>query len=135
MESLSLIARDYSRFGIRTVSGSVRQMLAQRRSFGEFDFVYAGGLFDYLSYPVAAALTSRLFEMTRPGGIVLIPNFKPQVADAGYMEAFMDWRLIYRDHEDMRRLVESLPAHEIEDCQIFDDRDGAMTFLLLGKAA
>ena len=46
---------------------------------GQFDFVYAAGLFDYLSAPVASALTGRMFEMTRPGGLMLIPNFLVRV--------------------------------------------------------
>ena len=57
------------------VEGSVRQILAGKVNLGQFDFVYAAGLFDYLSAPVAAALTRRMFEMTKPGGIMLIPNF------------------------------------------------------------
>ena len=55
--------------------GSVRQILSGKVNPGQFDFVYAAGLFDYLSAPVAAALTRRMFEMTRPGGMMLIPNF------------------------------------------------------------
>ena len=40
----------------QAVSGSVRQILSGKAQPGEFDFVYAAGLFDYLGAPVAAAL-------------------------------------------------------------------------------
>jgi hypothetical protein len=114
--------------------GSVRQVLSGKANPGQFDFVYAAGLFDYLSGPAATALTVRMFEMTRPGGLILIPNFLTGVRDSGYMEAFMDWRLIYRDHADMQALAEALPPSEVADCRIFDDSDDAITFLLLSKA-
>jgi extracellular factor (EF) 3-hydroxypalmitic acid methyl ester biosynthesis protein len=53
--SLAVVARDYAPFGVRTMSGSVRQILTGNANLGQFDFVYAAGLFDYLSGPVAAA--------------------------------------------------------------------------------
>jgi len=67
---------------VRALTGSVRQLLSGKTNLGRFDFVYAAGLFDYLSGPVAAALTRRLFEMTRPGGMMLIPNFVAGARDA-----------------------------------------------------
>src|SRR5262245_55704688 len=99
--SLAVVARDYAQFGVRTMDGSVRQILAGKMKLGQFDFVYAAGLYDYLSGPVAVALTRRMFEMTRPGGLMLIPNFLAGARDSGYMESFMDWHLIYRNEEDM----------------------------------
>ena len=132
--SLGIVARDYGHLGIRTMPGSVRQILAGKSNPGQFDFVYAAGLFDYLSAPVAAALTARMFEMTLPGGSMLIPNFLTGMLDSGYMESFMDWRLIYRNHADMEKLIEALPAGAVADYQIFDDPDDAIAFLLVTKA-
>lgn len=132
--SLEVVARDYARFGIRTTEGSVRQILAGKLNPGQFDFVYAAGLFDYLSAPVAAALTRRMFEMTKPGGLLLIPNFLATVRDRGYMEAFMDWRLIYRNHDDMKALAAALPQDSVQESVVFDDDDGAITFLLVRKS-
>ena len=100
--SLAVVARDYAHLGIQTMPGSVRQILSGKATLGQYDFVYAAGLFDYLSAPAAAALTCRMFDMTRPGGLMLIPNFLTGVRDVGYMEAFMDWHLIYRNHADMQ---------------------------------
>jgi len=65
---------------------------------------------------------------------MLIPNFLAGVRDRGYMESIMDWRLIYRDHADMRTLAAALPAGDVADCRIFDDGDDAITFLLVAKA-
>ena len=131
--SLAVVARDYAHLGVRTVNGSVRQILSGKVNPGQFDFVYAAGLFDYLNGPVATALTRHMFEMTRPGGMMLIPNFLPGVRDRGYMESFMDWHLIYRGQADMRALAAALPPDKVANCRVFDDNDDAITFLLVSK--
>jgi hypothetical protein len=133
--SLGLVDREYAPLGVRPAPGSVRQILSGKAKLGEYDLVYAAGLFDYLSAPVAAALTRRMFEMTRPGGVMLIPNFLTGVADSGYMEAFMDWHLIYRNHADMRELAAALPPDQVADCRIFNDDSGAIVFLQVTKAS
>jgi hypothetical protein len=130
--SLAVVARDYGQFGVQARKGSVREILARRIDAGQFDLVYAAGLFDYLAPPVAAALTCRLFDMTRPGGTLLIPNFLPGAPDRGYMESFMDWHLIYRSHAEMRSLVNALPTTEVADFKIFDD-DDTNVFLQVAK--
>jgi hypothetical protein len=132
--SLSVVAGDYARLGLSAVAGSVRDILSGRAQPGTFDFVYAAGLFDYLNASVATALTRKLLDMTRPGGMLLIPNFKTGADDTGYMEAFMDWRLIYRNHDEMRALAESLPQGAIADVDLFDDDDETIAFLLVSKA-
>jgi extracellular factor (EF) 3-hydroxypalmitic acid methyl ester biosynthesis protein len=132
--SLDVVARDYSHLGVQTIPGSVRHILAGKTKLGQYDFVYAAGLYDYLSDAAAAALTRRMFEMTRPGGLMLIPNFLVGARDTGYMESFMDWRLIYRNHADMQSLANALPRGEVAHCRIFDDPDDTITFLLVSKA-
>jgi len=66
---------------------------------------------------------------------MLIPNFLTGARDTGYMEAFMDWRLIYRNHADMLALAAALPQSAVADCQVFDDNDDAITCLLVSKAS
>jgi hypothetical protein len=131
--SLAVVSRDYAHLGIQTMAGSVRQILSGKARLGQYDLVYAAGLFDYLSGPIATALTCSLFDMMRPGGLMLIPNFSTGVRDVGYMEAFMDWHLIYRNHSEMRALAAALPRSAVADCQVFDDHDDAITYLLVSK--
>jgi hypothetical protein len=131
--SLAVVDRDYARLGVHAMSGSVRQILGGKVNLGQFDFVYAAGLFDYLAAPVATALTCRLFDMTRSGGSMLIPNFLAGARDTGYMEAFMDWHLIYRTHADMRALANALPRSAVADVEVFDDQDATITFLLVTR--
>jgi extracellular factor (EF) 3-hydroxypalmitic acid methyl ester biosynthesis protein len=129
--SLAVVDRDYRELGVLPMSGSVRQILGGKVNLAHFDFVYAAGLFDYLAPSVATALTSRLFDMLRPGGTLLIPNFAAGAADTGYMEAFMDWHLIYRTHDDMQALAAALAG--VRSVDVFDDDDATITFLLVNK--
>jgi SAM-dependent methyltransferase len=70
-----------------------------------FDAVYAPCLFECLSKAAAGHTLARMAALLRPGGRLMICNFAPDAADRGYMEAFMDWKLIGRDEDDMRRLA------------------------------
>jgi len=132
--SLGVVDRDYSRVGIRTLPGSVRQILAGKIDPGRYDLVYAAGLFDYLSAPVAAAFARRMFDMVRPGGLMLIPNFFTGARDTGYMESFMDWHLIYRDDADMRSIASALPKDAVARAHVFADDVNTITYLLVSKA-
>jgi hypothetical protein len=132
--SMSVVANDYGHLGITTKPGSVRQILAGKLALGQYDLVYAAGLYDYLNAATARALTRRMFDMTRPGGTVLIPNFLTGIADSGYMEAFMDWHLIYRNHEQMYDLVADIPTGALADLEVFNDPDDAIAYLVVRKA-
>jgi hypothetical protein len=133
--SLAVVEREYAWRGVRSVPGSVRQILARKIALGQYDLVYAAGLFDYLNPSVAAALTSRMFEMVRPGGLMLIPNFLKGARDTGYMESFMDWHLIYRDEADMWALSSGLRQQGMSECQVFDDDVDTITYLLVQKSS
>jgi extracellular factor (EF) 3-hydroxypalmitic acid methyl ester biosynthesis protein len=132
--SLAAVAQDYGHLGVRVMPGTVRHILARKLNPGQFDLIYAAGLFDYLPPPVAAALTCRMFEMTRPGGTLLIPNFLKSTREAGYMESFMDWHLIYRDHADLFALVAAVPGNWIADFRLFNDPYDTIGYLMLVKA-
>ena len=77
--SLKLIEKNYARFGVTTIEGSVRGILTGKHCFENFDFVYASGLFDYLSQPIGQKLVEHMFEAVRPGGEMLIANFLPML--------------------------------------------------------
>lgn len=131
--SLKVIANEYGKLGVRPMARSVRHLLSCSADTEQFDFVYAAGLFDYLTHPIAVALTRKMFDLVRPGGTLLIPNFLPTLADSAYMEAFMDWRLVYRSHCEMQLLARALPQGAVASSEIFDDGQGAITYLLVSK--
>jgi extracellular factor (EF) 3-hydroxypalmitic acid methyl ester biosynthesis protein len=63
-----------------------------------FDLIYCGGLFDYLSDQMCRQLVSLFYEWIAPGGLVLVANMNDQQRPFRYMvEYLLDWHLIYRD--------------------------------------
>jgi hypothetical protein len=133
-ESLATIQRRYFQPRVTIRPGSVRQILAGRLDLGSFDLVYAAGLYDYLSEPVARRLTEILFSFLRPSGTLLVANFLEGIPDAGYMESFMDWQLIYRSERELRGLAASLPARTFELRPVYDDPCRNIGFLEIVRA-
>ena len=120
-DSLSEVRRSLEGYSVRAVAGSVRAVLAGRVLEGDFDLIYAAGLYDYLATKAAIALTRKLFQSLRPNGRLLIPNFAPSLRDIGYMEAVMDWHLIYRDESAMLQLADALPREQLGSVRTFRD--------------
>jgi len=133
-ESLREVETRYSGLGVETIHASVRHLLARTVTRVPFDLVYATGLYDYLPDKVAATLTARLFELTKPGGRVLIPNYAPSCPDRGYMESCMAWDLIYRDEYDMTRLIARIPADQIASYDVYSDPSGSVVYLRIEKS-
>ncbi len=127
--SLARIEADYGSFGITTIHGSVRGILAGRHHFTELDLVYASGLYDYLRPATAARLTGRMFQMLRPGGRLLVANFVPTIPDAGFMESYMGWDLIYRDRFDLVGMTAEIPEADVCEMRVFGEENRALLFL------
>jgi hypothetical protein len=133
-ESLVEVQRSCGRYGVEPVAASIRQLLTHRVDLGHFDCVYATGVFDYLPLPVAQRLTSAMFQMLRPRGQLLVANFLPGIPDVGYMESFMDWKLIYRNRGDMIQLADQIPQAAIRDIRIVAEENQNVIFLLVTRA-
>ena len=125
----------YSEFPIRFLQDGVKMMLAPPAKFHQqFHLVYAAGLFDYLSDRMGARLLAGMLTMTRPGGKVLIANFLPGIVGRAYMEAVMDWWLIYRDTEQMLRLADACPTDRLAEVRVFRDELDCVVYLELTAA-
>jgi hypothetical protein len=133
-DSLAEVQRSCGRFGVEPVAASIRQLLTDRVDLGHFDLVYATGLFDYLPLAAAQRLTWAMFEMLRPRGQLLVGNFLPGIPDVGYMESFMDWKLIYRNRGEMIQLTDQIPQAAIRDIHIVAEENQNVIFLLVTKA-
>ncbi|MCU0728755.1 MAG: class I SAM-dependent methyltransferase [Sphingopyxis sp.] len=114
---------------------SVRGIIAGRAaSLGQFHFVYAAGLYDYLPENVGRALTARLFSLLRPNGRLLIGNFSQAPQDIGFMESIMDWSLIWRSEGELARLADAIPSADIARQSVWADATGACIYLDLVRA-
>jgi len=131
--SLAEVRRSCAHLKVEAVADSVRDLLNGSVAFSPFDFIYSAGLYDYLLEPTARRLTARLFEMLRPGGTLLLANFLPDLRDAGYMEAFMRWPLVYRTPEQMDALAGDIPEAKIARRECFFDPPGCVVFLELTR--
>lgn len=110
-ESLQVVAESYGHLGVTPVRSSVARILAGKPTPEmptdlPLHFIYSAGLYDYLDEPTAAALTAKLAGMLAPQGRILLANFLPSHKDVGFMEAVMDWHLIYRTPSELESVVQ-----------------------------
>ncbi len=122
-----------TRINVEYLNDSVRTMLAAPRlrgKWGQFDFIYSMGLFDYLTPPVAKAVLGKIYELLAPGGEMIIGNFHVSNPSKVYMEYWLDWVLYYRTEEDFRELVPDTNSAEIN---VFFEDTRSQMFLNLKK--
>ncbi len=131
--SIDLVNATYGNAGVSGELGSVRDLLVGKKQYAGFDFVYAAGLFDYLPDDVARRLIVTMEGMLNPGGRLMVANFLPNILDAGYMETFMDWHLIYRDEGDMLGLFET-GLFDNDAIKMHRDPDHNIVFAIATKA-
>ncbi len=81
-----------------------------KRVLGSADLVYSAGLFDYLRDSFASTLLMLMFTLLAPGGELYIGNARhtPQMWMLDYV---VSWHLIFREKEDMLKLVAPLADH------------------------
>lgn len=134
-QSLEMIDKTYGSWGVATETLPIMSLLRQRATewFEPFDLVYAAGLYDYLNLKTGRRLLEVMFSMVRPGGTVLITNFAESIPDVGYMEAYMDWYLIYRSVQDMMELTTGLPSKQVADIDLFADDTETLLSLQVTK--
>ena len=114
---------------IRLIQLPVARMLSGPCDSTKYHLIYSLGLYDYLNTRLATRLTTTLFQMLEPGGTLLIANFMAHLHDAGYMESFMSWPLLFRNEEDLRQLLSDVNKSEIGSCLINHDSQGNIVYL------
>ncbi|MFG2395175.1 hypothetical protein ACGFYF_40905 [Streptomyces lavendulae] len=130
------LARARSGCGIpalRAINVRVKDLVTGDITFSGLDFIYATGLYDYLPDQFAAALTARLFGFLKPGGRLLLANFLPNLPDRLYLEAFMNWKLIYRSLPQIGRFADGIPDASIAERRLFCEDTELIGFLSLTR--
>jgi extracellular factor (EF) 3-hydroxypalmitic acid methyl ester biosynthesis protein len=84
---------------------SVGQLLFHPEIIPAAALIYAAGLFDYLEDRAASLLIRRLRSRLTPGGTLVVTNLTGRNTEIAYMESVMDWWMVYRDDEALRRLA------------------------------
>jgi len=91
------------------------------------DLIYTAGFFDYLPDSVAAVLLVRLAGFLRDHGRLLVGNAVDSTHVKWVPEFVLDWKMIYRTPDDMRRMAQ--PIASICHCDVAFDGSGAWQFL------
>jgi hypothetical protein len=125
---------DLVEYGVTPVRASVKDILQGRVALEGFDFVYAAGLYDYLPEAPATQLTTALFAALNPGAELLIGNFLTGYPGCGYMESFMQWRLITRTTQQLARCLDGVPPASIAASTTWEDVEGCVAYLVARKA-
>ena len=115
------------------VQGSVRTMLFSRKlrqEWGQFDFIYSLGLFDYLASRVAKAVLDRLYQLLSPGGELVIGNFHVSNPSRYYMGYWGDWFLILRTEEELKSLFQNTSQDKVS---VIYDQTKSQMFLHIRK--
>ncbi len=106
---------------------SVRTMLKTAeldKRWGNFDYIYSMGLFDYLTPPVAKAVIGKLYQILNVGGEMIIGNFHISNASRYYMEYWLDWVLYYRTEQEFMDLLKNVTSAETKI--LFEDTGSQM---------
>lgn len=132
--SVAEMKRSYAHLdAIFPVIASIGRIIVKPLVHGRFDLAYAAGLFDYLDDQTAKRLLAGMFTALKPGGRLLFANFCHDVLDYGFMDAFMDWRLITRDEPEMRDLLSALPAGDVANAYVFRGVNRAVVYAVAEK--
>ncbi|MCA9685547.1 MAG: class I SAM-dependent methyltransferase family protein, partial [Myxococcales bacterium] len=70
----------------------------------EQDLIYSAGLIDYFKDNLLVRLLDWIHAGLRPGGRTLLGNFHRENPTRRMMETVLEWELIHRDEDDMRRI-------------------------------
>lgn len=68
------------------------------------DLVYSIGLIDYLGDALVVKLLDYIHTTLRPGGRTIVGNFHTRNPTKAFMDHVLEWKLIHRSEDDMRRL-------------------------------
>ncbi len=133
--SLEVVRREWQGHPVEARECDARTLLRNGiAGLGKFDFIYSLGLYDYLSDVAARRLLSTAVDMLNPGGKVWIANFVEDLWSAGYMEAVMDWWLIYRSEDKMHALADRIDPGKIASRRTFREAESNVVFLELTRA-
>jgi extracellular factor (EF) 3-hydroxypalmitic acid methyl ester biosynthesis protein len=132
-DSIAEVRLSSGRYGVEVVQATARQLVTGRLALGQFDLIYSTGLFDYVPQQAAQRLMWRLFQFLRPRGRLLVANFLPGIPDLGYMESYMDWKLIYRTRREMLEISLDVPQPALHDLRIFAEENQNIIFLQLTR--
>ena len=132
-ENLAVVARDYRSLPVTTHHGSIRQLAEGGHLFGDMDLVYTGGILETLPPAAAHGFARTLFAMVAPGGMLFITHFASALDEAGFLEAFFDWRMRYRNQLELFEVVKELPTETVSTWVYSESSDHTLGILAIQR--
>ncbi len=118
--------------------GNVLRIAAARKinsMFPEkYDFIYSTGLFDYLSYKVAARLIGNLQGLLKKNGVLAVANVRDKYSNPSvyFMEWVGEWNLIYRNEEEFKQLFIGA-GFSAKNIAVQYEQQGVLQYILARK--
>ncbi|AYC32248.1 class I SAM-dependent methyltransferase [Pseudomonas cavernae] len=128
-ECLRVVDAAYGPRGVRTCHGSLGQLLSGQLQLSRYDLVYSAGLCDHLEDRTGVQLAMRLFHALKPGGKLLLGNFRTRIAGIGYLEGLLDWRPHYRRDAQLFALLLGIDYNDIASARVIHDIGRRIAFL------
>ena len=127
--SLAEVTRSYSGLPIEARQATLRDFLVPQGTPEAFSGIYAAGLFDYLEDAIAVKAIAAMTRLLAPQGRLLIANLTPSLIDIAYMEAIMDWWLLYRSEDYMAKLAAQAVQRADATVRSYTDVLGNVAFI------
>ncbi|UCO99444.1 class I SAM-dependent methyltransferase [Metapseudomonas lalkuanensis] len=129
VERLDRVRKSYGALGVLTRLGNLEQLLSGECGFEGYDLVYSSGITELLDDRRCERLVQRLFQALRPGGRLLLANFRPGVDAIAILERLLDWHPRYRHDVQMLSLLDGVDYNQIASARVFHDIGQRIVFL------
>lgn len=114
IRAVAAVEKEWGRAGVSAINTPTYALLnGAPNALGRFDLIYSDGLFNELDVRSGVRAIASMFAMLKPDGKLWIGNFLPGIRDAAYLEAFMNWWLVYRSTAALEGLLAEIPARAI----------------------
>ncbi len=98
------------------------------RPNGQYDLIWAAGIFDYFNDKVFVSLFRRLLPAIAPHGELVVGNFSDDNTSRAYMELVGNWMLNHRTPSDLTALAEQCGVQR-DRITIGSESEGVNLFL------
>ncbi len=132
-EALEQVRHDHAGLPIDTQFGSLRDLIRGGAPFTDMDLVYCSGLMEALPASAAAGLARALFGAVRHGGSLMITQVLAGLREAAFLEAFMDWQMVYRTRAEAVALVQDLLAHSVQEWNYGESPESTLGVITLRR--
>jgi SAM-dependent methyltransferase len=84
------------------------EFLDTRRDTDSFDLIYLIDALDALDDRAATSLVEKAVRLLRPNGRLLLSAFVPDLPEAAYLDAVLDWRPVLRGESEIAALLKGV---------------------------